>query len=156
MVLDSFLNFIFGWIINLGKPWNVIVISFLISLLVNLAVKYLSDQEAMKKLKGESEFHREEMKKFKNDPQKMIELQKKAMETSFKYMQHSMRPTLFTLVPLLIIFGWLGNTFKTAGETLINLPFSVPLIGSSIGWLGTYIISSLIFNLILRKLFKLN
>ena len=155
MVLDSFLNFIFGWIINLGKPWNVIVISFILSLLVNLTVKFLSNQEVMKKLKEESEFFKEEMKKFKNEPAKLIELQKKAMETSFKYMQHSMRPTLFTLVPLLIIFGWLRNTF-TAGETLINLPFSVPLIGSSIGWLGTYIISSLIFNLILRKLFKLN
>jgi|SRR3989344_797855 len=155
MVLDSFLNFIFGWVLSLGKPWSVIVISFLLSLLVNLAIKFLSDQNAMKKLKEEGQFFKEEMKKFKDEPHKLIELQKKAMESSFNYMKHSMRPTLFTLIPLLVIFNWLGNTFKT-GETLIQLPFSIPLIGSSLGWLGTYIISSLIFSLILRKILKLN
>ncbi len=155
MVLDNFLNFIFGWILALGKPWSLIVISFILTLLVNLAIKFLSDQNAMKKLKEESQFFKNEMKNLKDEPQKLLEMQKKAMENSLNYMKHSMKPTLFTLIPLLIIFSWLGKKFP-AGETLINLPFSLPLIGSSIGWLGTYIISSIIFSLIIRKILKLH
>ena len=155
MVLNSFFNFIFGWVIALGKPWSVIVISLILTLLVNLAVKFLSDQKAMKTLKEETKLLNEEMKKFKNDPSKYLELQKKAMQSNLEYMKHSMRPTLFTLLPLLLIFGWLRETFPRE-EILINLPFSLPLIGSSFGWLGTYILSSLIFNIIIRKVLKLN
>ncbi len=155
MVFDKTLDFLFGWIINLGSPSNIIVISFILTIIVNLAVKFLSDQKVMKILKEESEFFKEEMKKFKNEPQKLLELQKKAMETSLKYMRHSLKPTLFTLIPLLIIFNWLSKTFS-GSEKLINLPFSLPLIGSGLGWLGIYIISSIIFNIILRKLLKIN
>ena len=155
MVFDSILNFLLEPIIKLGSPWNIIVISFLLTLLVNLTVKFLSDQKAMKSLKEEGESLKEEMKKHKDNPQKLMEMQKQAMESSLKYMRHSIWPMLFTMFPLLIIFGWLGKTFQP-GETLINLPFSIPLIGSGLGWLGTYIISSIIFNLIIRKVLKLH
>ena len=155
MVFEKTLNFLFGWAINLGSPWNIIVISFILTLIVDLSMKFLSNQKAMKFLKEEAESIRKEITKFKHDPQKMMELQKKQVESSMKYMKHSLTPTAFTLLPLLVIFNWLRNTFPP-GETLINLPFTIPLIGSSLGWLGTYIISSIIFNLILRKLLKLH
>ena len=119
-------------------------------------MKFLSDQKAMKFLKEESENIRKEIVKFKHDPQKMMELQKKQVESSMKYMRHSLTPTAFTLLPLLVIFNWLRNNPALSGETLINLPFAIPLIGSGLGWLGTYIISSIIFNIILRKLLKLH
>lgn len=155
MVFEKQLDFLLGWVKILGHPWDVIAISFFLTLLVNLSVKFLSDQKKMKILKEEGEFLKSEMKKFKDHPEKYIELQKKAMESSMKYMRHSMVPTMFTLLPLLVIFNWLRKTFSP-GEKLINFPFTVPLIGSGLGWLGTYIICSIIFNLILRKLLKLN
>ena len=155
MVFEKTLNFLFGWAINLGSPWNIIVISFILTLIVDLSMKFLSNQKAMKFLKEEAESIRKEITNFKHDPQKMMELQKKQVESSMKYMKHSLTPTAFTLLPLLVIFNWLRNTFPS-GETLINLPFAIPLIGSGLGWLGTYIISSIIFNLILRKLLKLH
>lgn len=155
MVFDNIFNFLFGWIINLGSPENILIISFILTLITNLAVKILSDQNAMKSLKEESAQFKEQMKTHKNDPQKLMEIQKKSMENALKYMQHSFKPMIFTLIPLLLIFNWLSNTFA-GGETLINLPFSLPLIGSGLGWLGTYIISSIIFNIIIRKILKLN
>ena len=156
MVFEKTLNFLFGWAINLSSPWNIIVISFILTLIVDLSMKFLSDQKAMKFLKEESENIRKEIVKFKHDPQKMMELQKKQVESSMKYMWHSLTPTAFTLLPLLVIFNWLRNNPALSGETLINLPFAIPLIGSGLGWLGTYIISSIIFNIILRKLLKLH
>ena len=156
MVFEKTLNFLFGWAINLSSPWNIIVISFILTLIVDLSMKFLSDQKAMKFLKEESENIRKEIVKFKHDPQKMMELQKKQVESSMKYMRHSLTPTAFTLLPLLVIFNWLRNNPALSGETLINLPFAIPLIGSGLGWLGTYIISSIIFNIILRKLLKLH
>lgn len=155
MVFEKTLDLLFGWIIRLGAPVNIIIISFFLTLLVNLSVKFLSDQNKMKVLKEETKSLSEEMKKFKNEPQKYLELQKKVMQSNLEYMRHSMWPTMFTLLPLLVIFNWLRNTFPS-GEKLINFPFTLPLIGSGLGWLGTYIICSIIFNIILRKLLKLN
>ena len=155
MVLDNIFNFMFGWLIKFNKLLGIVAISLILNLIVTLAAKFLSDQKLMKSLKEEGEYLKEEMKKFKNDPQKYLELQKKQMESSLKYMRHSMKPALFTLLPLLLIFGWLRKTFP-AEETLINLPFSIPLIGNGLGWLGIYILSSIIFSIVLRKLLKIH
>ena len=48
------------------------------------------------------------MKEFKQDPKKVMEIQKRAMETNMKYMMHSLKPTLITFLPIIIIFGWLN------------------------------------------------
>ena len=50
------------------------------------------------------------MKTLRSDPDKMMVVQRKAMETNMKYMMQSMRPTLFTLIPIIVIFGWLNAT----------------------------------------------
>ncbi len=150
MALENFFNFIFGPIINLGSPWNIIFISFILTLIVNLAMKFFTNQKIMKSLKDDTEYFKKEMQKFKNDPQKLLEIQKRSMETSLKYMKHSLPATLVTLLPLLFIFGWLRQTFPP-GQTLLNLPF-----GISLGWLGSYILFSIVFNIVLRKLLKIH
>jgi len=47
----------------------------------------------------------------RNEPQKMMAVQKKAMETNMKYMMHSFRPMIFTFIPIIIIFGWMSAHF---------------------------------------------
>lgn len=150
MVLENFFNLVFGPIIKLGSPFNILIISFILTLIVNLAMKFFTNQKIMKALKEEGELFKEEMKKFKNDPQKLIEIQKKSMETSLKYLKHSLPATLVTLLPLLLIFGWLRQTFPPEKD-LLSLPF-----GISLGWLGSYILFSIIFNIILRKILKIH
>ena len=155
MVLDNFFNLVFGPIVALSSPLNIIIISFILTLIVNLAMKLFTNQKVMKALKEESELVKEEMKKFKNDPQKILELQKKTMETSMKYLRHSLPATLVTLLPLLFIFGWLRKTFPE-NMVLLNFPINLPLLGSGFGWLGSYILFSIIFNIVLRKLLKIH
>ena len=48
MVFDNFFNLILGWVNIFGSPYNVIIISFLITLLVTLAYKFLTDQRISK------------------------------------------------------------------------------------------------------------
>ena len=150
MALETFFNFVFGPVLALGNPWNIIVISFILTLIVNLAMKFFTNQHVMKSLKEETEFFKQEMKKFKNDPQKLIEIQKQSMETSMKYLKHSLPATLVTLLPLLLIFGWLRTTFPPE-QTLLTLP-----LGIELGWLGSYILFSIIFSIVLRKILNIH
>lgn len=150
MALENFFNFIFSPVLALGSPWDIIIIAFILTLIVNLAMKFFTDQKVMKSLKEEGEFFKEEMKKFKNDPQKLIEIQKKSLESSMKYFKHSMPATLVTLLPLLLIFGWLRQVFPPE-KVLLNLP-----LGIELGWLGSYILFSIIFSIALRKILKIH
>jgi len=62
----------------------------------------------MKRLKAEIKELQAEMKTLKDNPSKMMKVQKQAMETNTKYMMHSLKPTLFTFIPIILIFGWLN------------------------------------------------
>jgi uncharacterized membrane protein (DUF106 family) len=154
MVLDNFFNFIFSFAIKLGAPWSIIIISFVITLIMSLATKYLTDQTEMKSLKEELQHLQKEIKSNQDNPSKAQEIQKRLIDTNMKYMKQSFKPMLYTFLPIIIFFGWLKSLYPTGD--IINFGFNIPLFGMGLGWLGTYIISSIIFSLIIRKLFKIH
>lgn len=149
MLLGGLFDFIFEPLLKLGPAWAIVIISFLMSLLVTIATKYLTNQEAMKFLKEEISALQKKMRESKEAPEKMLSFQKDAMQKNMQYMKHSFRATLYTLLPLLLVFGWLQSNFGNLGDL-----WFVPLIGWGFGWIGTYILSSILFTVILRKLFK--
>jgi uncharacterized membrane protein (DUF106 family) len=63
----------------------------------------------MKSLKLDIKRFQEEMKKHREDPKKFMEIQKKAMDVNMQYMKHSLKPTLITFLPIIIIFAWLNS-----------------------------------------------
>ncbi len=156
MVLEKLFNWIFAPITNNFSPlWSIIILTVILTFLITIAYKFLSNQEVMKKLKQESDALRKEMKTLKNDTEKFMVVQKQAMQKSMEYMRHSMRPTLFYLIPLLLIFSWMGKTFKDYGD-LISWGFYIPLFGTGLSWLGVYIFASIIFSILIRKLLKVH
>ena len=156
MVFDNFFSWIFSPITtNFGPVWSIILLSLILTTLITLAYKLLSNQVVMKQLKSESEALKKEMKAVKHDTDKLMEVQKKAMEKSLEYMRHSMKPTLFYIIPLLLVFGWMSKTFKGYGD-LVNWGFYIPLFGTGLSWLGIYFISSIIFSIIVRKLMRVH
>ncbi|MBI3035707.1 DUF106 domain-containing protein [Candidatus Woesearchaeota archaeon] len=65
----------------------------------------------MKKLKDETKEYQKKIKELKNEPARAMEMQKKAMEVNMKYMMHSLKPTIITFIPIILIFGWMSSTF---------------------------------------------
>lgn len=106
--LDGFFTTIFGFMLNWNPLYAIIAISFIISLLVVIVYKLLTDQNEMKRLKDELKGHQQKMKEHKNDADKMMSIQKEAMQVNMQYMMKSMKPTLITFLPIILIFGWLN------------------------------------------------
>ncbi len=144
MVLEGFFNTVFGPIMRLGYPINMIVISVILTLIVTLIYKYTTNQTKMKELKDEIKAAQAEIKKNKDNPTRMMEIQKGAMEKNLIYMKHSLVPMLITFIPLIIMFGWLRSYF-TAAENPKFLGLS---------WIWMYLISSIILSIIIRKILK--
>jgi uncharacterized membrane protein (DUF106 family) len=106
--LNSVLNPVFSPLLVLPPFFSILVMSFVISLVVSVIYKYTTDQDLMRRLKAELKELQAEMKLLRSEPEKMMVVQKKAMETNMKYMSHSFKSTLFTFIPILIIFSWMG------------------------------------------------
>ena len=101
----------FDAILNLMPIWLfILLVAFLISLIMTLVYKYTTDQDRMKFLRTELKKTQEDMKKAKDNPAQFMKIQKKAMEYNLEYMRASFKPTLYTFVPIIIVFAWLNSS----------------------------------------------
>ncbi len=150
MALNQFFDWVFGPVVNnFSARWGVIAISFIITLFITLVYKFFTDQRLLKATKDEMKVLQQEIKKFKEDPAKMLQLNQEVMRKNAVVMKNSLKPLIITMIPVLLIFSWLRVTFKDNGDLL-------SIFGLKFGWLGTYVISSIIFSIILRKILKVH
>lgn len=147
MDYTSFLDPVLNPLMTIQSPWNLILMAFIITGIITLAYKFLTDQKLMKELKDEMKSMQKEMKEFKNNPEKMMSLQKDVMSKNMKYMMQSMKPTLFTFIPIIIIFGWLRAYYTGLGN---------PDVLFGLSWFWSYFIVTIVLSISLRKLLKIH
>ncbi|MDD5253614.1 MAG: EMC3/TMCO1 family protein [Candidatus Nanoarchaeia archaeon] len=123
----------------------MIIICLIFTLIVTLIYKFTTNQTLMKELKAKLKSHQAEMKTFKNDPQKLMAIQKEAMEANMKYMMQSFKPMLFTFIPVIIMWSWLRTVYEATTISFIGIT----------SWIWIYIIFSMAFSMILRKIMRL-
>ena len=145
MVLENLFDSAFGSFVSSAPLTFLLVTSFVISLIVTVAYKYFTNQEMMKALKEDITRIQKELKNSKDNQARMMELNKEVLDKNMKYMMHGFIPSLITLVPLLIIFGWLRNAYK---DTSLNF------LGFIDSWLWVYILVSIVASILIRKMLK--
>ncbi len=134
-----------GALLNWNLTWGMMILVFLVSLFTTLVQKYATDQETLRELKKEQKILQAEMKKYKDHPEKLMELQKKQFEFIPKTMKLSMRAIMFTGIPFILFFRWFMDVFTTLGE---------PKFFGFLSWFWFYLIFVMIFSSILRKILK--
>ncbi len=139
--IEYILNPTAGWLLNWNKTIGMFAIVFIISLLSIIVQKFATDQKQLKELRKEQKLLQEEMKKFREDPAKLMELQKKQMEFLPKTMKLSTRAILFTGVPFILLFRWFNDYFLANSFNFLGF----------LPWFWFYLIFTLIFTAILRK-----
>jgi len=145
MVLDSFFNAIFGGLIAWSPLGALLIISLIMSTLVTLIYKWVTDQDLMKSLKGEIKELQKQLKEFASDPEKVKEIQKPLKDKTMLQLKQSMKPTLYTFIPFIILFTWLKVVYDAPGGLIWG-----------INWIIVYIVASVIFGTITRKLFRVH
>lgn len=139
-VLDPTMGAVLDWNANVG----MILVAAVIGLIVILLQKYTTDQETLRKIKKEQKLLQEEIKKFKHDPEKVMELNKKQLEFLPKTMDITLRPIIYTSIPIILLFRWFHDYFTTNPVQIFGF----------LGWIWAYLIFSIIFTSIFRKLFN--
>jgi uncharacterized membrane protein (DUF106 family) len=74
----------------------------------------------------------------------------KMMETNSKYMKHSFKALIISIIVLSLFLPYLK--YKYEGIIIAQLPLNVPFIGSSLSWLGWYVLVSFMIGWAIRKI----
>lgn len=135
----------FGYIISWNLVWGMLMIIILVSLFTVLIQKYATDQETLKELRKEQKLLQKEMKKYRNHPEKMMELQKKSFGFLPKTMKLSMRSIGYTAIPLILLFRWFSDIFISLNN---------PKFFGFMTWFWFYILFFMVFSSILKKYLK--
>ena len=106
-MLNAFLDSVLGPLFAMNVTLGIALIAFMLSLVVVLVYKFFTDQTKMGALKEDLKKYQEKLKGIKN-PDKMLKLQKEMMDKNMEYMMQSLKPTLITFIPIVLIFGWLN------------------------------------------------
>ncbi|MBW2963287.1 DUF106 domain-containing protein [Candidatus Woesearchaeota archaeon] len=149
-IFSGLLDPVLNPILVLGPFWAILILSLIISLAITLVYKFATNQKKMKELKDEMKANQKKMKEMKNEPQKLMAMQKEAMKKNMEYMKHSFKATFITLIPILIIFGWMqahlayqpimpGDEFSVTtifnedieGEVEIVVPEEIEVLGET-------------------------
>lgn len=175
----SYLDFLLNPLIALDPtPSNpmltIFVIASIISLFIVALQKLLIDYDRMHELQDEMKQLQNEMRAAQQsgDPKALAKVQKKQQELlpkNTELMKMQMRPTLITMIPILIIYyGMIGNhlishvviNIASSQYYLLFIPIwnifwtqSNPLTINFFGW---YILSSFAMSFVFRRILGLN
>ena len=120
---------------------SIILFGLAISFLISLVNYFMLDKERMRELKKKQKDIQAEMKTHKENPEKVMALQKEMMSHAMESMKHSFKPMLITIIPILIFFSFIKGVYTTT------------IIAKT--WIWWYIGSSIVGSIIFRKVFDL-
>ncbi|MEM2131401.1 MAG: EMC3/TMCO1 family protein [Candidatus Woesearchaeota archaeon] len=123
------LSQISNFFLNIHPALSLLIISFILSLLITLVNKFFTDQKLMKSIREEQLKLQKEIKNISNNPKRLSKVNSRLMELNLKYMNESMKATLFTLIPFWLVFGWL-NTHMGYYPITPNTDFSLTAVFS--------------------------
>ena len=107
----------------------------------------MTDQVKIKALRSEMKLLSKKARDLiKKNPKKSQEIQKEIMKKNFENMKEFFNPKiiLISMLPLLIVFFLTKKFYEPLGDFL-------PLLFFDFGWLGTYILFTLINSIWLKK-----
>jgi len=107
--LDPIFNPVLQPLLNMSPFWGIFILALIISVLMVFAYKFFTNQGEMKILKEKQKDYQKRMKDLKSQPEEMMKVQKEAMKLNMTYMKKSFKPTLITMLPILLIFGWMSG-----------------------------------------------
>ncbi len=110
-MFEAFLDSVLGFLLDWPPLISVLVVSLAISVLSLLITKFTTNQVEMKRLKDELDANQKKMKSLRDKPDEMMKIQKETMALHGQYFRHSMIPTFIMLIPLGLLFGWMGGHF---------------------------------------------
>ena len=137
--------------------YSLLSVSVVMSFMTSLIYRLFGNYKELKRLKAELNDLRESVSKAQKEKneKKVMELLKKQNSLAMEQFQYMFKPMFLTMGLVGLVFMFLKKIY-VGMDLSFGLPFSLPFIGNSVGWLGFYIIMTLPLTIFFRKLMKLD
>jgi len=139
-VLDPTAGALLNWNLTLG----MLVIVFVIGLITTLVQKYATDQKTLREMKAEQKKLQRDLKKLERGSKEYQEMTMKSLSFMGPMMKLSMRAMVFTGIPFILFFRWFWDFFNAIPD--------FKFLGF-LSWFWFYLIFTIIFSSIFRKVF---
>lgn len=139
--------------LNMFSPIiSLLLLSSFLTILVILITRFFVNTKLLKEIKNEMEKIREQLTAAQKEGNHELanDHLKKMMEVNSKYMQHSFKAVIISIIVLGLFLPYLK--FKYEGLIIANLPFTIPFIGNSLSWLYWYVVVSFMVGWVFRKI----
>jgi len=120
---------------------SIIGFGLLVTFFITLVNYFVLDKEKMRDIKASQKAIQEEIKLHRDNPEKVLALNKQMLSHSGDLMRHSFKPMIITSIPILLFMVWLKGIYVDTS-----------IAGSWIWW---YIGASVAGSILFRKLFRL-
>ena len=142
--VNAVLNPTAGALLRLNLTLGMAILIFLLSVFMTLIQKYTTDQKTLREMKEEQKKMQQDMKKFEPGSKEHTELSMKSMKFIGPMFKLSMRPIIYTAIPIILLFRWFTDYF-----TVVDFRFF-----GILSWFWFYLLGSILFSSILRKILK--
>ena len=142
--VGAILNPTAGTLLGWNLTYGMIILVFLLSVFMTLIQKYTTDQKTLREIKEEQKKLQVDMKKFQVGSKEHTELSMKSMKILGPMFKISMRPIIYTAIPIILLFRWFTDYFS-----LVDFRFF-----GFLSWFWFYLLGSIIFSSVLRKILK--
>jgi uncharacterized membrane protein (DUF106 family) len=142
--VGAVLNPTAGALLEWNLTYGMIILIFILALFMTLAQKYTTDQKTLREMKAEQKKMQQDLKKLQVGSKEYTELSMKSMKFMGPMMKLSMRPIIYTAIPIILLFRWFADYFA-----VIDIKFF-----GFFSWFWFYLLGSIIFSSILRKIMK--
>lgn len=131
---------------------SLLLLSSFLTILILVITKFFVNTKVLREIKDEMEKIREQLTAAQKNGDKGLqnEFLSKMMETNSKYMKHSFKALIISIIVLSLFLPYLK--YKYEGIIIAQLPLNVPFIGTSLGWLGWYVLVSFMIGWAIRKI----
>ena len=131
----------------------ITILSLVLTSIVLILGRIVTNKKIMSEIKAKTEDLRVKLAEAQKAGNKEItnQLLNEMMKANSQYMQHSFKMLIVSLIVVAVFLPWAGHTY--ASKAVAILPFSLPIIGSSLTWVYWYFLTSFAAGWIIRKLF---
>jgi len=107
-ILVKIFDPVFSPLLDLPPFLVIFIITLVATFIITIIYKLVTDQDLMKRLRQDQKDAQKKLKELKDHPEKLVQHQKEMWAKNMELMKHSFKPTIFTFLPIIILFGWLS------------------------------------------------
>jgi len=145
-------DFIFSPFLVFSPLISLVLVATALTAIVMVINKFSINKKAVREIKNRMEEIRENLTKAQKEGNKeeTNRFLNEMMKANNDYMKQTFAALIISIVVLSLFLPWLRYRYE--GKVVTALPFSLPVIGSSMGWVWWYVLVSFTVGWVIKKL----